>query len=298
MTRYARTLAPGQLCRVIVFDVATNTATVVHETDAILLEAPNWTASGDLILNGDGTLWRLPASGGSAPVPIVIDGIPELNNDHVLAPGGETIFLSANDGHVYEAPLAGGQARKVTPNDGRMHFLHGVSPDGTTLAYVGLTPADGDWWAAAHVHTIGVDGTGDRQLTAGPGPDDGPEYSPDGKWIHLNTERFARVPGHAQIARMRPDGSEFERLTVSDRVDWFPHLAPTGGLAVYLSFPAGTTGHPADLPVELHLVEDGAWRSPRIVARLHGGQGTINVNSWSPDGTRFAYVEYPGPEVP
>jgi hypothetical protein len=64
-------------------------------------------------------------------------------------------------------------------------------------------------------------------------------------------------------------------------------------LAVYLSFPPGTAGHPADLPVELRLVRDSRWAEPEVVVRLDGGQGTINVNSWSPDGKKFAYVDYP-----
>ena len=118
-------------------------------------------------------------------------GVPELNNDHVLAPDHATIYLSANDWHIYAAPLEGGAARRITADDGRMHFLHGVSPDGATLAYVALEPDGDDWWAAAHVRTIGVDGTGDDGLTAGIGVDDGPEYSPDGEWVYFNTERFS-----------------------------------------------------------------------------------------------------------
>ncbi len=120
---------------------------------------------------------------------------------------------------------------------------------------------------------------------------DGPEYTPDGAWIYFNTERFS--PGSAQIARIRPDGTGLEQLTFDERVNWFPHVAPDGSRAVYLSYPPGTRGHPADLPVELRLVEGDDWRSARIVVTLPGGQGTINVNSWSPDSRRFAYVDYP-----
>ena len=58
---------------------------------------------------------------------------------------------------------------------------------------------------SAEIFTINADGTGYRQITSGGAPADGPEYSPDGKWLYFNTEAFS---GHAQIARMRPDGSE------------------------------------------------------------------------------------------
>ena len=145
----------------------------------------------------------------------------------------------------------------------------------------------------AHLRTVGVDGARDAALTVGGGPDDGPEYSPDGEWIYFNTERFSAVAGHAQIARIRPDGSGLEQLTFDERVNWFPHLSPIGDVAVYLSYPPGALGHPADHVVELRLVRGGRWAEASVIARLSGGQGTINVNSWSPDGRRFAFVDYP-----
>ena len=286
---YARKLADGQSCRIHVHDIATGAGTLVHASSTVLFEAPNWAADGTLVLNGDGLLWTLPADGSGAPRPVPLEGVPELNNDHVLAPDGKTVHLSADDGHIYTGSLAGGPVRRVTHAE-RRHFLHGVSPDGATLAYVGVEPGD---WTTASLWTIGADGTGDGPLTAGGGPDDGPEYTPDGAWIHFNTERFSTAPGHAQIARMRPGGGDPEQLTFDDRVNWFPHVAPDGEHAVYLSYPPGTAGHPADRPVELRLVRHDDWRSPRTVVALDGGQGTINVNSWSPDSRRFAYVDYP-----
>jgi TolB protein len=62
---------------------------------------------------------------------------------------------------------------------------------------------------------------------------------------------------------------------------------------VYLEFPTGTTGHPANLPVSLVVVPVDDWTSPLARIGLPGGQGTINVNSWAPDSRRFAYVSYP-----
>jgi TolB protein len=285
----SRKLAAGQQCRVFVFDLGSGVSTLVHADAEVLFEAPNWSGD-DLILNGDGQLWRLPADGSAAPALIPLDGVPPVNNDHVPAPGGGSIFLSADDGHIYEAALTGGPGRRVTPDDGMMHFLHGVSPDGTTLAYVEIAKPH---WNAGTLVTVSVEGARTARLTsAGGGPDDGPEYDPAGEWIYFNTERFSRTPGHAQIARIRPDGSGLEQLTGDSRVNWFPHLSPDGSRAVYLSFPAGTVGHPADLPVELRLVEGDGWAAARTVVELFGGQGTINVNSWAADGARFAYVSY------
>ena len=290
----ARTLRSRQHSRVFVMDIAQATATLIHESADRLYEAPNWTASGDLILNADGALWRLAPRPGSIPEPIPLEGVPELNNDHVLAPDGETVFVSANDGHIYAAPLAGGHATRTTPNDGdAMRFLHGVSPDGADLAYIRIDLDDAGAWGVPRLHTIGVDGASDTPLTDGIAPVDGAEYSPDGSWIYVNTEQFSDEPGHAQIARIRPDGSGLEQLTVDEKVNWFPHLSPDGTLAYYLSFPIGTTGHPADVEVELRLVRGGDWANATTLVHLFGGQGTANVNAWASDSRRFAYVDYP-----
>jgi Tol biopolymer transport system component len=290
-------LLPGQTTRIRVFDVASRTARTVYETAERLYEAPNWTRDDHLLVNGDGVLWTIPVTADAsrseriAPRQIHIDGVPPLNNDHVLHPSGESVFVSANDFHLYEAPIGGGTARRITSEEGPLHFLHGVSPDGSRLAYVRLEPQGDDWWATATIHEIAADGTDDRAVTTHPGPADGAEYSPDGTWIYLNTEQFE--PGRAQIARVRPDGSGLEQLTSDERVNWFPHLAPAGDRAVYLSFPDGTEGHPADREVRLVLVTGDAWSEGEVVVTCSGGQGTINVNSWSPDGTAFAYVDYP-----
>lgn len=282
---YARKLAGGQQCRVVTYDIVERTSRAVHTSAAVLFEAPNWTHDGQLVLNGDGLLWTMAADGSTPPRAVPFTGLPELNNDHVPAPGSSTIYLSANDGHLYRGRLSGGPVHRITTSD-RRHFLHGVSPDGTTLAYVGIVNQQ---WDSGTLWTIPSGGGESTPLTTGDGPDDGPEYAPDGTWIYFNTERFS---GDAQIARIRPNGAGMERLTFDERVNWFPHLSPTGDHAVYLSYPPGTEGHPAGLPVELRLVTGDDWKGAQTVVSLTGGQGTINVNSWSPDGRQFAYVDY------
>ncbi|OMH23079.1 hypothetical protein BKD30_14530 [Tersicoccus phoenicis] len=268
------------------------------------VEAPNWAPDGHLIVNAEGRLWELPVDGGGPLTPIPVTGLPPVNNDHVLAPDGTVIHASAGDGHLYSLPRHGGAATRITATPGRRHYLHGVSPDGTTLAYIAVDDDAADRDAAghstaAHVRLVGVDGADDRGLTEDraatgtTGPDDGAEFTPDGAWVVFSTETWAVTPGHAQLARIRADGTGLERLTHGDRVHWFPHLNPTGTHAVYLSYPPGTTGHPANLPVELVVVELPDWDTTIARIAFRGGQGTINVPSWSPDGTHFAWVEYP-----
>lgn len=292
-----RELTKGQSCQVWVHEVISGENSLIFETTDTLFEAPNWAPQGDaLLLNGNGKLWRLPL-GNPLPQEIEIQGVPPLNNDHVLDPDGLHIFVSANDDwQIYRAPLAGGEATRISGNEGPenlLHFLHGVSPDGQQLSFVGVQAQITEYsfqFLSAEICTLAADGSDFRQITSGGSPADGPEYSPDGQWIYYNTEAFS---GYAQIARMHPDGSGAERLTNTLTVDWFPHLSPDGQLAAYLVYPAGTKGHPADRRVELKLVRDGNWLEAETVAHLLGGQGTINVNSWSPDSTRFAFVAYP-----
>ncbi|MCU1527962.1 MAG: biopolymer transporter Tol, partial [Frondihabitans sp.] len=126
---------------------------------------------------------------------------------------------------------------------------------------------------------------------------DGAEFSPDGEWLWFNTERFTTDPGHAQLARIRRDGSELTQVVTSGSVDWFPHPAPDSSRLLYLAFEPGTVGHPENRDVVLRILdlESGSptGAAPRDVFRLYGGQGTSNVPGWSPDGSRFAFVEYP-----
>ena len=286
----ARVLAPGQRTQVFLGGTDLAEPELLLETTDLLLEAPNWSLDGrHLVLNGDGALWTLPVEPGGRLQRVPFEGLPEINNDHVLAPDGETVFMSAGDTHVYRGSLAGGPVERVTPEDGRWHFLHGVSPDGQRLAYVEIETMERP---VGRLVVLGPDGS---TTTVDTGPDhiDGPEWSPDGAWLYFNTEGFTTAPGHAQLARVPDGGGEVERLVATDTVDWFPHLSPDGAYATSISFPAGTLGHPADLDVEVRLVSTADWSTPLRRYPLSGGQGTLNVNSWAPDSRRFAYVAYP-----
>jgi Tol biopolymer transport system component len=263
---------------------------LLFETGEILIEAPNWSLDGaSLLVNGHGVLWRLDlGSTERGLVRVDFEDLPELNNDHVLDPDGEHIYMSAMDGHIYRGALAGGEVDRVSPDDGNWHFLHGVSPDGLRLAYVQIGDLSDPGRLALmepHGQSVVVD-TGERHL-------DGPEWSPDGDWIYFNTESFTNEPGHAQLARIPHPGGPVERLVTSDTVDWFPHLSPDSQWASYIAFPAGTLGHPADLDVEVRVIAASDWSTPVQRYPLFGGQGTLNVNSWSTDSTRFAFVAYP-----
>ena len=245
-------------------------------------EAPNWSPDGRyLIINQGGLLYRMPLSDPKLE-PIDTGPHNKLNNDHGVSPDGTLLAFSdkieTGESCIYTMPLRG-KPRRITQNT--PSYWHGWSPDGGTLAYTARRHG------AFDIFTIPTEGGSETRLTRDMGHCDGPDYTPDGKWIWFNSDKS----GSAQLWRIRPDGSGLEQMLNDDRVNWFPHPSPNGEMLVYLSYPTGTLGHPGDLDVELRLMspEGGA---PHRIVELFGGQGTINVPSWSPDSQHFAYVRY------
>jgi len=247
-------------------------------------EAPNWTHDGALLIfNRNGHIERIPAQGGQ---PSVIDTgfANRCNNDHGISPDGAQLAISDqsqenHDSLVYLVPFTGGAPRRITKN--APSYWHGWSPDGNTLAFVGRRNDDFD------IYTIPVTGGEETRLTTAKGLDDGPEYSPDGKYIYFNSVRT----GQMQIWRMRPDGSEQEQITSDDYNNWFPHISPDGKWMVFLTFHKDVEGHPPDKDVMLRIMSLSD-KKVSVLAKLFGGQGTLNVPSWSPDSKQLAFVSY------
>lgn len=247
------------------------------------LEAPNWTKDGEsIIFNSLGCIYSIPAIGGEFRK-INTSFANDCNNDHVLSPDGQEMAISHFDtGHVskiYILPINGGEPRKITEKG--PSYLHGWSPDGKTLAYCAERNGQYD------IYTISVEGGEEKRLTDAKGLDDGPEYSPDGKYIYFNSDRT----GLMQIYRMRTDGGEQEQLTFDDANNWFPHVSPDCKTIVFLTYDKDVQGHPANKQVKLRTMPVNGGEV-RTIIELFGGQGTINVNSWSPDSKNVAFVSY------
>ena len=257
-------------------------------------EAPNWMPDGKtLLFNRNGRIEKIPVTGGT---PQVLDTgfATRCNNDHLISPDGTQLGVSDNsqENHqslVYIVPVGGGAPRRITRKS--PSYLHGWSPDGKTLAFVGERNGDFD------IYSIPAAGGEETRLTTAKGLDDGPEYTRDEKHIYFNSERT----GHMQIWRMRPDGSEQEQVTFGEENDWFPHISPDGRWMVFLTYEKSVTGHPENKEVMLRLVNlkdaNATGRDFKDVkvtalAKLFGGQGTINVPSWSPDSKQLAFVSY------
>ena len=267
--------------RLEIYDLARARSRVILQTD-LRIEAPNFYPDGQsLLVNGAGRLMRVPL--GAPELLLVETGFANrCNNDHGFSPDGRQIYFGhhrENRAEIFTVPLVGGVPQLVSPQ--APSWFHGCAPDGAALVY----PAARGGTRVVDIYTLsqGIE----TRLTQGEGHSDGPDFSADGAWIYYNSDRT----GHAQIWRMRPDGTEQHQLFADNYVNWFPHPSPNGQDVLYLAYPAGTLGHPRDLPVALCLMDvDG--QSRRRVIEMTGGQGSINVPCWSPDGGAFAYMRY------
>ncbi len=266
-----------------IWDMATVQSRVVLQSDKVI-EAPNWDPSGgSLLVNSGGQLFRVPLDNPRL-VPVDSGFADHCNNDHGISPDGKIIVLSHHRGQgseIFVMPAAGGEPRLVSPAS--PSWWHGWSPDGKRLAYVAARGGS----RVIDVYTIGVEGGEETRLTFGEGHCDGPDYSSDGQRIYYNCDR----DGHAQIWVMAADGSGQRKLFADGSVNWFPHPSPDGRSVIYLAYPPGTSGHPKDLQVAICVMDpDGSNR--RRLIEMTGGQGTMNVPNWAPDGSAFAYVRY------
>lgn len=251
------------------------------------IEAPNWTPDGKyLLVNSGGRLYEVELA--EPRLSRVATGdVSRLNNDHGVSPDGKTLAVSA--GHIYTLPRSGGTPRQVTSKT--PSYYHGWSPDGVMLAFCGQRADNFD------IYVIPVEGGAEIRVTADAAHDDGPDYSPDGRWIYFNSDRGGKMNiWRVPVGKATPQDENAELVVGGARADWFPHPSPDGKGLVYLSYPEETSGHPANQPVELRWIslEGGtpSRQKPRILETFTGGQGSINVNSWAPDGRAFAYVRY------
>lgn len=269
-----------------IMDIATGNRKIIF-TAPNSIQAPNWTNDGKtLIYNSEGKMYNFDLKKGQ---PSVLDTKFAIknNNDHVLSFDGKMLGLSNHkddkdrQSQIFIVPTKGGTPKLITEKG--PSYLHGFSPDGKNMIFTGAREENEDF----EIYSINIKTKVETRLTNSPGLDDGSEYSPDGKYIYFNSVRSGKM----QIWRMNPDGSNPERMTNDESNNWFPHVSPNGKMIVYIAF--GDDVLPGDHPFYKHVslrLMDLETREVKILAHLYGGQGTINVPSWSPDSKKIAFV--------
>ena len=287
--------------KISIYDLESKTISIAYAADK-LWEAPNWSPDGKyLIANSGGVIYRfvLDAKGEAQPTRLNLDKGYDCNNDKALSPDGKRLAFSAEhapaDGsQVYVSNADGSSPQMVTANI--PSYFHGWSPDGRWAAFVGERGGNFD------IYRVSATGGKEERLTSSPAFDDGPDYSPDGKWIYINTDRSGWDIWRFPADGAGPNDSKAERVTGDAGEDWFPHPSPDGKWLLYLTFPPGTKGHDFRTAVQLRMIAAPPSAAPaqlpgddddiQVLAQFFGGQGSIHVNSWSPDAKKFAFVSY------
>lgn len=277
------------MSRLEYIDIQTGVRKLVHQSHT-RFEAPNYMPNGkSLLFNEGGLLYTISESGG---VPVVFNTgiVNRNNNDHGISFDGKMIAISSHrtgkpggGSTLYTLPITGGEPTMI--NDNTPSYWHGWAPDGKSVLVIAQRGKP-----VYNVYRVNLkDGTEVDLTRNESGHVDGAEYSPNGQWIYFNWN----VTGTMQIWRMRPDGTQKEQITFDEYNNWFPHISPDGKWMAMISFnnEIDPDSHPADKRVTLRLMPVSGG-SPKVIAYIYGGQGTINVPSWSPDSRKISFVSY------
>ena len=281
-----------------IYDLRDGSSRLVFTADTIW-EAPSWSPDGKyLIANFGGGIYRLTLQpdGTATPVRVPLGDQYRCNNDKALSPDGRLLGFSATvapakGSNVYLANADGSNIRQMTTET--PSYFHGWSPDNKTMAFVAQRNGSKQF----DIYRMPATGGTEQQMTSDIHHDDGPDYSPDGKWIYINSDRS----GKESIWRFPADGAgpndnRAEMVLADGAEDWFPHVSLDGKKLVYIAYPSGTPSHnPRTVHVELKLAtvdHNNVAKTSKLLTGFTGGQGSLNVNSWAPDSMRFAYVTY------
>lgn len=274
-----------------IYDVTTHKREVIY-SEIGHFEAPNWSRTNDyLLLNSGGKLFKIDLKTKKKTY-VNTNFAKDLNNDHGISPDGTQIVISTADSvkpknkeqwltsKIYILPAKGGVPKLITPKE--PSFWHGWSPDSQTLTYTAKRKHNFD------IYSINVKGGKETRLTKAKGLDDGSDYSHDGKYIYYNSMQS----GSMEIWRMNANGNHKIQITNDSYSNWFPHPSPDGSSIVFLSYLKDQgEAHPPMKDVALRLY-DLKTKAIHTLCKFTGGQGTINVPSWSPKENKFAFVSY------
>ena len=195
-----------------------------------------------------------------------------------------------------------------------------VSPDGQWIAYVVSTVDMKEDKSTSHVWLVKVDGTNDRQITFGAEGESSPRWSPDGKYLSFTSSRPGKARGN-QVWLLDLRGGEATQLTeLKGRLQGYEWAPDSKRLALVIGDPDPESeptpspqpgASPATPRVPKPIVIDrykfkqdvqGYLLSGRHtyiyvfdiatkkLDRVTSGKWDESSPSWSPDGTRIAFM--------
>jgi TolB protein len=250
------------------------------------MQSPNWAPDRKSIyVHADGRITRIPyltPDAGGTPQEIDVGHLVGCSGNFGLSPDGKWLAVSCAETQggthqVYLLPAAGGGMPRKLTNSSSGSFFHAWAPDSQTVAFTRGKAAKAD------IFTIPLEGGAETRLTSDT-LNDGPDYSPDGKFIYFDSLRS----GTSQIWRMQRDGSAAEQLTDDGQDNHSPHVSPDGKTVAFLSQPPHSDQAIGEVALKVLSTGDGQIRK---VVDFEGNRGSFQMYAWG-DRNHLAFVNY------
>ena len=259
---------------------------IVIRSVATFMQSANWAPDGHSIyVHEAGRIQKIPyltPEAGGPPQPIDTAGLVECSGNFGLSPDGHSLAVSCarTPGglhQVFVLPAGGGGTPRQVTQGNIPSYFHAWSPDSRTIAF---TRGKAD---RADIFSIPAAGGAEHQLTHDT-LNDGPDYTPDGKYIYFDSARS----GTLQIWRMRPDGTGAEQITDDAQQNHSPHVSPDGKSVAFLSQSVRVIDALAPTRLRIMSLDDGLIRT---IADFPGDRGSFSMYGWG-NANHLAYVVY------
>jgi catechol 2,3-dioxygenase-like lactoylglutathione lyase family enzyme len=255
-------------------------------TVPVRVQSPNWAPDRKSIyVHEDGRVRKIPyltPEAGGVPEDVAVGKLVGCSGNFGLSPDGKYLAVSCAETKggrhdVYVLPAAGGDTPRKLTNGTSGSFFHAWVPDSQAIAFTRGSAGKAD------IFTVPLAGGAETRLTSDT-VNDGPDYTPDGKFIYFDSLRS----GSSQIWRMKSDGTAAEQITDDDHLNSSPHVSPDGKSVAFLSQPANSDQGITDATLKVMSIGDGMIRP---IVDFQGNRDSFSMYGWG-DGTHLAFVSY------